>query len=247
VWRQRSGSGPPLILAHRGASAVETENTAAAFARARADGADGVELDVLLCGSGEVVVFHDDDLARLANRPERVGAMSWTALREVELPRGTRIPTLEEAVEACGPDLLINVELKAEGFALSAFKELVERTASIVERMHIGARVLVSSFNPLAVWLWMRRAPAVPVGLLFEAESPLPMRQAWATPLLRPAALHPEDVLCRPYDVARWRRRGYMVNTWTVDDAASLVAFRNMHVDGVITNDPARARAALTS
>jgi glycerophosphoryl diester phosphodiesterase len=38
-----------------------------------------------------------------------------------------------------------------------------------------------------------------------------------------------------------------MVNTWTVDDAASLRAFRDMHVDGVITNDPARARATLTS
>ncbi len=247
MWRQRSGSASPLILAHRGASAVETENTAAAFARARADGADGVELDVLLCATGEVVVFHDDDLARLAHRPERIGAMSWTALREVELPRGTRIPTLEEAVEACGPDLLINVELKAEGFALSAFKELVERTAAVVERMNIGGRVLVSSFNPLAVWLWMRRAPAVPAGLLFEAESPLPLRQAWAAPWLRPAALHPGVVLCRPDDVARWRRSGYMVNTWTVDDAASLIAFRDMHVDGVITNDPARARAALSS
>ena len=247
MWRQRSGAACPLILGHRGASALETENTAAAFARARADGADGVELDVLLCASGEVVVFHDDDLVRLAHRPGRIAAMSWTALRDVELPRGTRIPTLEQAVEACGPDLLINVELKAEGFALSAFKELVERTAAIVERLHIGARVLVSSFNPVAVWLWMRRAPAVPAGLLFEVGSPLPLRQAWATPWLRPAALHPEAVLCRPEDVARWRRRGYMINTWTVDDAASLRAFRDMRVDGVITNDPARARAALTS
>ena len=54
-------------------------------------------------------------------------------------------------------------------------------------------------------------------------------------------------MLCRPDDVARWRRRGYMVNTWTVDDAASLIAFRDMHVDGVITNDPARARAVMAS
>ena len=224
---------------------METENTVAAFARARADRADGVELDVLQCATGEVVVFHDDDLARLAHRPERIGAMTWTALRQVELPRGTRIPTLEQAVEACGPDLLINVELKAEGFALSAFKELVDGTAAIVERMRIGARVLVSSFNPLAVRLWMRRAPAVPAGLLFEAGSPRPLRHAWAAPWLRPAALHPDVLLCRPDDVARWRRRGYMVNTWTVDDAAALTACRDMRVDGVITNNPARARAVL--
>ena len=245
MWRQRPGAGPPLILGHRGASALETENTVAAFARARADGADGVELDVLQCSTGEVVVFHDDDLARLAHRPERISTMAWRALREVELPRGTRIPTLEEAVEACGPDLLINVELKAGGFALSAFKELVDRTAAIVERLGIGARVLVSSFNPIAVGLWMKRAPAVPAGLLFEAGSPPPLRHAWAALLLRPAALHPDVELCRPHEVARWRRRGYMVNTWTVDDPALLIACRDMHVDSVITNNPARARAIL--
>jgi glycerophosphoryl diester phosphodiesterase len=245
VWRQRPRAEPPLILAHRGASAVETENTVAAFNRARADGADGVELDVLQCGTGEVVVFHDDDLVRLAHRPERIGVMSWTALRDVELPRGARIPTLEQAVEACGPDLLINVELKANGFAVAAFSALVERTAAIVEQMRIGERVLVSSFNPIAVWLWMRRAPAVRAALLFEAGSPRPLRRAWGAPLLRPFALHPDFALCRPDDVAGWRRRGYMVNTWTVDDPGALAACRDMHIDGVITNDPAKARAAL--
>jgi glycerophosphoryl diester phosphodiesterase len=246
VWRQRSGAERPLILGHRGASAVETENTVAAFSRARADGADGVELDVLLCASGEVVVFHDDDLVRLAHRPERIAVMPWAALRDVELARGGRIPTLEEAVEACGPDLLINIELKAEGFAVAAFKLLVERTAAVVERMGIGGRVLVSSFNPLAVWLWMRRAPGVRAALLFEATSPRPLRDAWVAPLLRPFALHPEVVLCRPDEVAAWRRRGYMVNTWTVDDPAALAACRDMHIDAVITNDPAHARRVLT-
>src|SRR5262245_30116342 len=72
VWRLRNGAEAPLIIAHRGASAVETENTVPAFARARTDGADGVELDVMTCGTGEVVVFHDDDLTRLGHRPERV-------------------------------------------------------------------------------------------------------------------------------------------------------------------------------
>src|SRR5215831_13243570 len=61
MWARRP-AGQPLVLAHRGASAVALEITVEAFARARADGADGVELDVLACATGEVVVFHDDDL-----------------------------------------------------------------------------------------------------------------------------------------------------------------------------------------
>ena len=68
--------------------------------------------------------------------------------------------------------------------------------AAIVERAGAAARVLVSSFHPRAVRLWMRRLPAVPAGLLFEREAPLPLRRAWAAPLLRPFALHPEMVLC---------------------------------------------------
>ncbi len=247
MWRLRQPGEIPLVIGHRGASARETENTAAAFRRARTDGADGVELDVLLSATGEVMVFHDDDLARLAGRPERIADLPFQSLREIRLPGGTTIPTLEEALEACGPDLLVNVELKANQLDHVPIAALVEAVAGVVERTASGARVLVSSFNPWAVRLWMRRAPAVRAALLFERASMLPLRRAWLAPWLRPAALHPELVLCTPARVAAWRRRGYLVNVWTVDDPGALAACRRMGVDGVITNDPARSRAALAS
>jgi len=247
MWKPRAPGGRerPLVLGHRGASALEVENTEAAFRRARADGADGVELDVLLCGTGEVLVFHDDDLTRLAGRPERITATPFEVLRSVALTRGGRIPTLEEALEACGPELLVNVELKIASGAERDIGRLVDRVAAIVERTGAGPRVLVSSFNPWAVARWMRRLPAVHAGLLFEADSALPLRRAWAAPLLRPFGLHPERVLVSPDRVARWHRRGYFVAVWTVDDAAELRSLRDMGVDAVISNDPGRALAAL--
>src|SRR5438128_2313381 len=88
VWRRRNHGEPPLVIGHRGASAVETENTAAAFGRARTDGADGVELDVMTCGTGEMVVFHDDDLTRLAGRPERIAETPFSVLRAATLASG---------------------------------------------------------------------------------------------------------------------------------------------------------------
>jgi glycerophosphoryl diester phosphodiesterase len=247
VWQPRRPGEIPLVIGHRGASAREIENTAAAFRRARVDGADGVELDVLLSATGEVMVFHDDDLGRLAGRPERIADLSFQQLRQVRLQNGETLPTLEEALEACGPDLLVNVELKANQLAHGPIAALVEAVAGVVERTASAPRVLVSSFNPWAVRIWMRRAPAVRAALLFERASMLPLRRAWLAPWLRPAALHPELVLCTPARVAAWRRRGYLVNVWTVDDPGALVACRRMGVDGVITNDPARARAALAS
>jgi glycerophosphoryl diester phosphodiesterase len=234
------------VIGHRGASARAPENSVEAFARARADGADGVELDVLCCETGEVVVFHDDDLVRLGGRPERIEHLAFSELQNVRLAGGARIPTLEQAFEACGPDLLVNVELKAPRVGGGRLRALVDGVAAILERTGAGPRVLVSSFSPRAVRLWMRRAPAVPAALLFERAEVLPLRRAWPAAWLRPAALNPELVLCTRARVARWQRLGYAVNVWTVDGAAAVRSCRDLGVDGIITNDPAATRASLS-
>jgi glycerophosphoryl diester phosphodiesterase len=244
VWARSSGR-PPLVIGHRGASAREPENSLPAFRRAALDGADGVELDVLCCATGEVVVFHDDDLLRLAGRPDRVARVGWPALREVKLSGGVRIPTLEEAFEACGPRMLVNVELKSEGVRDRSLSALVAGVEAAIDRADAARRVLVSSFSPAAVWRWRRRRPDIKAALLFEREAPLPLRRAWALPLLRPFAVHPDQRLCTPAAIRQWHASGYAVNTWTVDAPDRLRALRAMGVDAVITNDPAGARVAL--
>ncbi len=127
---------------------------------------------------------------------------------------------------------------------------MVEAVAAVVARADAGARVLVSSFSPTALWLWRRRCPEVLAGLLFERPQPFhrpwPLRRDGLLPLLRPAAAHPQDCLCTPKAVAGWHARGYRVNVWTVDAPERIRALVAMGVDGIITNDPARARAALS-
>ena len=54
----------PKIIAHRGANANAPENTMVAFQLAMDQGADGIELDVMLSGDGQVVVIHDDTVDR---------------------------------------------------------------------------------------------------------------------------------------------------------------------------------------
>ena len=95
--------GRMRVWAHRGASAHVTENTLAAFELARQQGADGIELDVRLDASGEVVVFHDDDLRRLADRPEAVERLRSHDRRAVKLRGEHSIPTLAEARAAAAP------------------------------------------------------------------------------------------------------------------------------------------------
>jgi glycerophosphoryl diester phosphodiesterase len=244
--RWQRNAGRPLVIAHRGASALELENTLPAFARAARDGADGVELDVLLCASGEVVVFHDDDLVRLAGRPQRIADLPLRSLRRVPLLQGGRIPTLAEAFEACGPRLLVNVELKSTGLFDPAVLPLVEQVSQVIDRVEgVRGRVIVSSFDPRAVWAWQRCRADVPAALLIEDGIGAALGKAMTLPFLRPKAVHPERVLCRPALVDAWHAAGYLVNTWTVDDPGELRRLADAGVDGLITNDPAAARAAL--
>jgi glycerophosphoryl diester phosphodiesterase len=238
------------VLAHRGASTQETENTLAAFRRALAEGADGVELDVLRCATGEVVVCHDEDLSRLAGRPERIDALPLAALRQIRLRDGGEIPTLDEALAALSPTGLANIEIKHAGIRAGGCRALVDSVAEAVARAGAEQRVLVSSFSPAAVWRWRQQQPDVPCGLLWEElrpwRWPWPLRMDVLLPLLRPFAVHPEASLCTPATVAGWRRRGYAVNVWTVDEPARALALAALGVSAIITNEPKKVRAALS-
>jgi glycerophosphoryl diester phosphodiesterase len=106
----------PLILGRRGASAHHTENTLEAFFAGRDAGADGIELDVQLCATGEPVVFHDADLGRLAGRDDRIAHLPLAALRRVRLAGDCPISTLDEVLGALAAHkgFVINVEIKSE-------------------------------------------------------------------------------------------------------------------------------------
>jgi glycerophosphoryl diester phosphodiesterase len=234
-WR-RAGEAP-RIWAHRGASATHTENTVEAFAAARAAGADGIELDVMRCGSGEVVVFHDADLRRLAGRPEAIAGLPLAELRRVRLHGGGAISTLAEVLDAC-PDLDVNVEIKSAGAGRAG--PLPALVARIVRAAGATRRVLVSSFDPWALVQLHLAAPELPTAFLFDAH-----RRARLGRWLGAAALHPAHRLCSADAVAGWRRAGFAVNVWTVDDPERLRALAAWGVDGVFANDPAAARAIL--
>src|SRR3954466_12698696 len=108
-----------LLLAHRGASADAPENTLDAFSEAVAQGADGVELDAMVCGSGEVVVCHDEKLDRLPGPPREGRTTSYWKLKGADVGSRLgfapeRIPLLEEVLDALPSHFLVNIELKCD-------------------------------------------------------------------------------------------------------------------------------------
>jgi glycerophosphoryl diester phosphodiesterase len=204
-------AGPrPLVLAHRGALEERTENTLPAFELALERGADGVELDVRRTNDGAVVVFHDEDLLRLADRDLRIEAATRDQLDRIELHGAGRIPTLAQVVERLPASAWLDVELKGEGDAL------VDATlACLAGREH----VLLTSFDPRRIARARAQGFSGPTGLLLEAQSPGFLhaqggREFGADGVILDAAL------CSPSSLARHRARGEILGTFGARDPA---------------------------
>jgi glycerophosphoryl diester phosphodiesterase len=239
--------GRPLVFAHRGASAEAPENTLAAFRLAGERGADGVELDVWRCATGELVVAHDDDLRRVGGSPLVVRAAPLAALRAVDVGswkgerfRGERVPLLSEVLEAV-PTGVVNVELKSARFTLPDLG-LARDVARLVRELRVEERVIVSSFDFRLVAAFRAFAPQVATALLFEDGLLSRGRVALAAAVLRPSALNPALGLVTPERVERWSRGGRGVAVWTVDAPADVERLCALGVSGIFANDPARAR-----
>lgn len=135
-----------IAIAHRGASAWAPENTIAAFDAALEVKCRAVEFDVRLSADGIPVVIHDETLDRTTNGCGRVAETNWLDILRLDAgswkhPRfaGTRVPTLEEALQAIYPDARPIIELKVPIDP--------SRLVGILRRHRVLADAVVISFD----------------------------------------------------------------------------------------------------
>lgn len=240
----------PMILAHRGARSVAPENTLAAFAAAQDLGADGVELDVFLCASGEVVVTHDDDLSIWSNAEGRVTSTTLNSLKKLDFgshfsPQfaGEQIPTLQEVIDLLDKKMFINIEVKT--LSLRPIADVLA-VAQIISKNNLYQRVLVSSFNPLVLYHLQKIDSNIARALLFENRFPLYLR-AFNKVLLKLQALNPPANLTNEKFMQKAKKAGYLVNVWTVNELDEMFRVIKLGVDGIITDYPDRLRNILLS
>lgn len=243
-FRRAEGSRP-RVLGHRGARHAAPENTFAAFELARAEGADGVELDVRLSSDGKVVVFHDPDLRRVTAGKSlaRVEALSASELLRCDVGSGEHIPLLDAVLDwARTTDSLLNVELKSDLGARRALVDAVVRR--IAAEPGAAERIVLSSFDPRFVRALAARLPHVPTCWLVHDEQRL-LRSAPGWRLLRAAGVHPQHTLLSFALVRDLRASGALVGTWTVNDPLLAVGYARFGVDTLITDAPRRILALL--
>ncbi len=250
--RPKDAAARPFVWAHRGASALEPENTLRAFETAAALGADGVELDIQLTRDGVPLVVHDPllwtDGTRLhlrrhagggALRPVWVRDLDWRELESASViwldGRPERLARFEQVIEAVPDWLWLDVELKA-GWT---YDPALAAVFAACARRRSG-RVLASSFDHVILRDVAAIAPQIPLLAILHAR-PVDLVGVLAT---IPAVMASID---RPFltadDVRRWTDAGVEVSIGGSQLLGDLDTVLTWPVAGLFLDDPRLALA----
>jgi glycerophosphoryl diester phosphodiesterase len=223
----------PSIIAHRGASGYEYENSRAAFRRAVMLDADGVELDVHATRDGAVVVHHDPEIPGFGP----IGQLTLAEARQVRLRNGEALPLLNEVLELVGErDVWIEVKTLPEVHD----RALLE----VIDRGPAPTRYAIHSFDHRIVRRLGTAWPELRRGILLSAylDDPVAaMRAVGATTLWQEWLQVDQDL------VRRVHAAGGTVIAWTVNEIGDLERLARLGVDGLCGNYPDRIRVALAA
>jgi glycerophosphoryl diester phosphodiesterase len=249
----------PLIIAHRGASAVAPENTLAAFARALRDGADGIEFDVRLAHDQVPVVIHDARLSRTARLARSVSDLSSRELSSIKVgswfnrkfPHLARpeydeekIPTLTSALDFFSTSkCVLYLEMKCEGSPCDA---LACESVELIQKYSLVERALVECFHLPVITHVKRLDSRIRTVALFEPRFKQPTSFLKRMALVEKArdcgadeiAMH--YTLISPRVVDRARQLNIPCVVWTVDQPRWVRRAASLALKALITNNPAR-------
>lgn len=236
--RERLNTPELLWISHRGANKECPENTMPAFARAVAMGADMIELDVRLTRDEELVIMHDAYVQRTTDGIGLVHELTLDDIRRFdagswfsEAFQGTRVATLDEVLKQW-PNMLFNIELKTS--PTNRASTLVDRVLKCIHRCGAQQRVVLSSFDHVALRETRHQDPQIALGSLYYGRLWPPFHLAEELQL---SSIHADVENLDLSFVREAKARGYAILTWTVQNLEILQwALRN-EVSGVIVDD----------
>ena len=235
--------GAPLVIAHRGNSAVAPQNTLAAFEAAWRAGAGSIEIDVQLTADGEVVVIHDDTVDATTDGTGALAGLTLADVRALDAGSwfspayaGQRVPTFAEVVDLLLSRPGVELLLEVKG---SWTTEQVRKVTEPLRAAGLTDRVIGQSFWPETVAALAEADPGLRRGLLvFQTDEDLLDRCAE----LGVMTCNPLGTLLleQPDLVDRLHAAGLQVMVWTLNEPEHWEAAVRLDVDGIITDRPDR-------
>lgn len=213
------------LIAHRGFLSSYPENTLQAIEAAIAV-ADGIELDVRRCGSGELVVIHDETVDRVTDGHGAVSDHTRSDLDALDvLGTGNGVPTLSDALRAVPDHIGVNVELKESGTEADALESLAAN----------HPQGIVSSFHRDVLANCRAIEPAIPRAFITDSDGDDSIGVAAG---LDCDYVHPSAELCTDRFVSKTHRSGMSVTAWGIDSPSDVEPLAEVGVDGVIADRP---------
>ncbi len=238
-----------LLIGHRGAAAEAPENTLPSLQRALDCGVDRIEIDVHMTCDGRIVLLHDRTLNRTTSGKGEVRHYTLDRIKQLDAGAwfspafaGTRVPTLEEALELVAGKALLMIEVKEHSGYTPGIEAAV---ADIIRRYHAQDHCLVISLRHRVVRTFHRRFPDIRLGRTWVGrlwflplwfDEGLTLRGLRQYPYVDEFNLQWQHI--RPADLRCAAKMGKPINAWTTDDAVMAASLAAKGVRGIMTNAP---------
>lgn len=221
-----------LKIGHRGVKGQVAENTLASFQQALEMGVDGIELDVHVAATGELVVIHDFTVDRTTNGSGEVHKMTLSELKKLTVEGQFTIPLLDEVLALVNRKCLLNIEMKGRHTA-KPVSDFIEKY--VKERGWSYDDFIVSSFQREELHIMSEINKNIPLGILTQAS----VTQAWEwAEEFSAKAIHPHYTLLTESNVKKAQQAGFKVYTWTINDIEDIERIKGYNVDGIISDFP---------
>tara|TARA_B100001175_G_scaffold35301_1_gene25691 strand:- start:156 stop:899 length:744 start_codon:yes stop_codon:yes gene_type:complete len=230
-----SNQSKQLVIGHRGAKGHVAENTLKSIKKAMQLGADGIEIDVFRCLSGEIVLFHDKKLDKLTNGTGLIENTSLEELKKLKvLGTNQQIPTLNEVFDVIDNKTFLNIELKGSNTAKLSL-EIVKQ--QINNNGFLKKNILFSSFNWEELKDLRKLDGNIKIALITEDDPLLAIKPALN---LRAVAINPSHKTLNKKVVEKIFSAGLKIYTWTVNNKKQIYKMKKLGVNGIITDYPER-------
>lgn len=244
------------VIAHRGANKKAPQNTIPAFVTAINEGTDGFETDVHLTKDGVPVICHNYTIDATSDGRGEVTAYNLCEIKKFDFGSyfseefaETPLPTLDEFLELTSASSaeIINIELKCPKD--NNISHLVNETLKAVKKYGCLDRVIISSFSPAVLKTVKEMDARCKTAFLYPISNPSVCRMIlypfYMVKKIGCDIIHPAHIAVtkRIVDVAH--ALGIKVNTWTVNDAKTIIKMLEFGVDGIITDKPLETRAVI--
>ncbi len=153
----------PKVVGHRGCRDVPGlfENTIASLKYAQQIGVDAVEFDLQMTADNKIIVFHGP---QIPGCDKTINELTFKEARNIKLPGGFQMPTLEEYFKQAKkyPDIEIVLEFKKQS-TLERNQKMVSDAMDLAEKMKIGKQIEYTTFSETICRLIKERDPQAKV------------------------------------------------------------------------------------